>query len=90
MYAYDPPSIETLPLELSIQLRANREELSLLDSHAQIWTELNILAAQDPNWYRDTHGRDNHGNRRTTKKDGTKGVAREMEAQLTQKLGFNG
>ena len=88
IYADTRVVIDTLPLELSIQLRANRAGLSLLDSHGQIWTELSILAAQDRHWYRDPHR--NGRSQTKTRKNGTKGVAKEMEAQLVQKLGFNG
>jgi hypothetical protein len=38
---------DTLPLDLSVQLRANREDLVLPDNHGQIWTELTTLARQD-------------------------------------------
>lgn len=36
-----------LPLELSVQLRANREDGVLLDSHGQIWNELVSLVRHD-------------------------------------------
>lgn len=79
-------TIDTLPLELSIQLRANREDLSLRDSHGQIWRELSIIAQQDANWYRGQDEKASGGK----KKDSTKGVAKRMEVQLFQKLHLQG
>ena len=38
---------DTLPLELSIQLRANREDVTLADNHAQVWNELVTLTQRD-------------------------------------------
>ena len=38
---------DTLPLELQIELRANRSGTVLPDTHGQIWTELRTCAEQD-------------------------------------------
>lgn len=77
---------DTLPLELSIQLRANREDLSLPDSHGQIWTELSTLAQQDAEWYRPPPADAAAGSRPGL----PTGLAKRMEAQLTEKLGLQG
>lgn len=39
---------DTLPLALSIGLRANREDMLLPDTHGHIWMELNTLYQTDP------------------------------------------
>lgn len=38
---------DTLPAHLRIQLRANREDIILPDSHGQIWTELAALSSNN-------------------------------------------
>jgi hypothetical protein len=38
---------DTLPPHLRIQLRANREDITLPDNHGQIWTELATLSSRD-------------------------------------------
>ena len=39
--------LDTLPFELFIQLRANREDVTLADNHAQVWNELATLTQRD-------------------------------------------
>ena len=73
-------------MELSIQLRANREDLSLPDTHGQIWTELALLAEQDAEWYLPSAGEGSYGAPNRVKK----GITKSMEAQLVQKLGLTG
>lgn len=73
---------DTLPLELSIRLRANREDLSLPDSHGQIFNALCLLAKQDPHWYR---GPENAG----PSQDAPRVTAKSMERQLILKLGLS-
>jgi hypothetical protein len=66
-----------------IRLRANREDLSLPDTHGQIWGDLCVLAQQDAHWYRgpETAGPSKHA---------PKVTAKSMERQLTLKLGLTG
>lgn len=60
---------DTLPLNLLLRLRANREELLLADSHGQIWNELRFLADGDPSLF----------------DGGTRDVERKLEQQLDLK-----
>jgi hypothetical protein len=44
----DTSRTDTIPIELDIKLRVNRRDLSLPDSHGQIWMQLVSASEQDP------------------------------------------
>lgn len=62
-YLYDssiqyPNSIsDTLPVELNIKLRLNRQNLALPDSHGQIWMQLVVASECDSNLFSKKHSK---------------------------------
>lgn len=41
-------SLDTLPSDLNVKLRVNRRDMTLPDSHGQIWMQLVLASKQDP------------------------------------------
>ena len=49
------PTVDALPPDLNIKLRANREDATLPDNHGQIWMELATLSSNSSKLFQDSN-----------------------------------